>query len=475
MSNYIMDDSSARKERSLKEWREIFTISTRKAGLNISAYLGNAKVVYLPDAMGKTEVASISKEAFAKDVIILCGKRLFAKLVQENKDATVCAFLSDSSIFAEDEKEYLTVVFKKDPARYLEQIIMREDQIALSEGLKLCATKKWLDECFAMTERLGKTNMNFVLLDFSSKPAEKPAPKKKNPEPAQNDAAADAVSLKDARKIFSLSVGKDGIIITGYKGDSPDVVIPSQIGEHKVIAIKEKAFAQNDTVQNVVLPDTLVKIGSEAFYTCKNLAKINIPDSVERIDAYAFAWCTSLKDLQMPVSIRKIGGGAFIRCPGFADENGFAIYKNHLYGYYGTDTAVTVPKGVKVVDYRAFHCMDKIREIILPDKLKTIEYHAFQGCTSLQRINLPESLTAIETGAFYDCKMLVSLEIPADVKNLQSGTFYGCESLENIRMGGATEILGFPFLTCNKLTIHAPAASSVEAHAKELDIPFVAE
>lgn len=455
MGNYIMDDSSMRKERSLKEWREIFTISTRKTGLNIKEYLGSAKVVYLPDMMGNAAVGSIDKAAFPKDVIVLCSNWLFAKLSLENKDATVCALLSDASIFTEEEKEYLTAVFKKSPARYLEQVILLEDQIALAEGLKLCASKKLLDECFEMTEHLGKTNMNFVLLDFSSKTIEKSA-QKKVPASIQNDAAACAITIKEARKTFSLSVGKEGIIISGYKGDSADLIIPEQIEEHKVVEIKGAAFDQNEIIQSVVLPQTLKKIGESAFHFCKQLKKICIPDSVESIGAYAFAGCENLREITLPKKISKVGEAAFLNCPGLADENGFAIYKDCLYGYFGTETTVTVPQNVKKIGVFAFSDLIHIKEIALPDRLKTIGLEAFSHCSSL-----------------------TSIFIPAGVKKLESGTFCGCVNLEHAYLTSSiTEIDKYSlpcFFSCEKLTIHAPAGSYAEVYAKENNITFVAE
>lgn len=109
----MADDSDERKDRTLKEWRLYFVISARKKGLNISKYIRGSKVVYLPDAIGTSEVGSIDKEAFPKDVAILCSKKLFAKLPQENKDETVRKFLVDRSLFTENEQEYLLAYLKK--------------------------------------------------------------------------------------------------------------------------------------------------------------------------------------------------------------------------------------------------------------------------------------------------------------------------------------------------------------------------
>jgi hypothetical protein len=174
-----IDDSYMRKERSLKEWRNYFTISTRKTGLNISAYLRSSKIVYLPDMMGNTQVGTVNKEAFPEDTIVLCSKRLFAKLSEENKYSTIRAFLLDRVLFTEEEQEYLKAVLKRDRVYYLEKFIIAEDQTALFECLKILSSKKALEECFEITERMSKSHMNFTLLEYSATQAQKSTAKKK--------------------------------------------------------------------------------------------------------------------------------------------------------------------------------------------------------------------------------------------------------------------------------------------------------
>ena len=160
-----VDDSEQRKERALKEWRQNFTISTRSAGLNISKYLRGSKIVYLPDVMGKAEVATVDKNAFPPDVAVLCSKRLFLKLHPNNRNATIRAFLTDPALFTPEEKEYLLAYLKKNRAMYLELYIKNEDYDALGGCLKaMPKVKTLMEECLSLTQRLNMPQVNFFLL-----------------------------------------------------------------------------------------------------------------------------------------------------------------------------------------------------------------------------------------------------------------------------------------------------------------------
>lgn len=159
------DESSLRRERSLKQWREYFTISTRAKGLNISAYVRSSKIVYLPDVMGNTEVATVANYAFPPDVTVLCSKRLFSKLHENNRNATIRSYLVDRELFTEEEQTYLLAYLKKNRAAYLEKYIKEEDFAALGACLEVMPRVRTLmDECLELTQKLGATSVNFFLL-----------------------------------------------------------------------------------------------------------------------------------------------------------------------------------------------------------------------------------------------------------------------------------------------------------------------
>ncbi len=80
----------------------------------------------------------------------------------------------------------------------------------------------------------------------------------------------------------------EGAIITGYTGDSNHIEIPAQLNGVDVIEIGFDAFYQAHTIESVILPDGLYRIGPWAFSEMPALQTINIPKSVEVIDEYAF-------------------------------------------------------------------------------------------------------------------------------------------------------------------------------------------
>ncbi len=58
-----------------------------------------------------------------------------------------------------------------------------------------------------------------------------------------------------------------------------------------------------------------VKHGIQAFWWCESLQTVVIPDSVTTIELSAFEYCTALTTATIPASVKEIGVGAFSGCP----------------------------------------------------------------------------------------------------------------------------------------------------------------
>ena len=76
------------------------------------------------------------------------------------------------------------------------------------------------------------------------------------------------------------------------------------------------AYNSYKHLQNVSLPDDLVKIGDAAFYACIALALSQLPDSVKTIGASAFQRCTALQLSDLPAGLTTISQNAFMSCTG---------------------------------------------------------------------------------------------------------------------------------------------------------------
>ena len=97
-------------------------------------------------------------------------RKFFAKLSAETKITTAVFFLSDSSLFIQEEKDYLIDFIKKNRKVILEKCITEENITALEQCLSIMKTVKTLyDECFDIAEKLNKKHINAFLLNYKSK------------------------------------------------------------------------------------------------------------------------------------------------------------------------------------------------------------------------------------------------------------------------------------------------------------------
>ena len=219
-------------------------------------------------------------------------------------------------------------------------------------------------------------------------------------------------TLADYKKIFSIKKENDVYIITKYKGEDPDVLLPSYINGIPV----QYLLAKDQKIQNVIIEDGIKSIGKEAFCCCENLQSILMPESV-----------------------KSIGECAFLGCKGLQDKNGMVIIQNTLFDYFGQETDVTIPDGVKTIGKFAFQFCQKIKSITISKDCTSIGELAFSNCTKLQSITIPKDVTSIGALAFSHCTKLQSITIPANTKRIGKEAFWACEKLKTVYYGGTEE------------------------------------
>ena len=78
--------------------------------------------------------------------------------------------------------------------------------------------------------------------------------------------------------------------------------------------IGEWAFAGNDSLVEVILPDGVAMIDTGAFEGCNGLRRVELPDSLLIIGKMAFYYCTELTDVVLPPHLYAIGPSAFVDC-----------------------------------------------------------------------------------------------------------------------------------------------------------------
>lgn len=165
---------------------------------------------------------------------------------------------------------------------------------------------------------------------------------------------------------------KDKTIVIAYPIASvaTEYTVPSG-----VTYIDYGAFANCNTLEKVIFPNTLVSIGQWAFARCSNLKELSLPEYIDTIEKYAFAYCTGLTDIKWSESLIKLERGAFGACTSL--------------------TELTFPESLSEIGQGAFSECTSLTKVTLPEDLDILNEGAFSGCTSLNEIELPSKLVTL--------------------------------------------------------------------------------
>ena len=157
---------------------------------------------------------------------------------------------------------------------------------------------------------------------------------------------------------FYYTVENGEASIVAYDSKIEEVVtIPTTLGGCPVTSIADGAFANNEIITQINIPEGVLSIGNYAFVACRNLRFVNFADSITSIGTAAFSNCIALD-------------------------------------------AIILPKGLTAIPNELFAECYEIPTITLPDGILTIGSSAFNKCYNLTEINIPASVTTIEANAF---------------------------------------------------------------------------
>lgn len=218
---------------------------------------------------------------------------------------------------------------------------------------------------------------------------------------------------------------KNGVL-TEYKGTSEIVTIPDG-----VTSIGESVFYYKP-IKQVIFPKNLKSIGSNAFMR-SDLTSVDIPEGVTTIADGAFAGCMDLQEVKLPKSLSSIGSQAFYDTPWFdLYPEDMLIVNNILVHYYSEEVAsVTIPQGVKTINYKAFASNSGVRTVNIPNSVTTIKSEAFSG-SAITSIVIPSSVTSMEDRVFYSCDQLTNITLSPNAKHLGERVLSACRNLRTI-------------------------------------------
>lgn len=207
-------------------------------------------------------------------------------------------------------------------------------------------------------------------------------------------------------------------------------------------------FNNMPVLKHIALPATATKIGKYALSSNAKLEQVDMGLALTAIDDYAFYYDMKLSKADLPAGLLTIGQQAFSET---------------------SIKSLTIPEGVKRIEYYTFYSCDSLKTVTLPDGLEYIGNYAFNYCGNLENVNLPEQLKSIGEYALANCyKLAVPVVIPAGCQTIGSYAFSNDELLPSVTFsdlsaGAAlTTIDNGAFVSCKKLeTITLPASLTV--------------
>ena len=208
-----------------------------------------------------------------------------------------------------------------------------------------------------------------------------------------------------------------GYSLTEYRGKDKVVEIPD---DKMVMYIAEDAFKDNSTMEELVIPKTVININEQAFYNCTALKrvylvsrdKMPIPDAdLKLVYRSAFEGCTALEMVDLTnVKVITLAVNAFKGCSSLSEiKNMKAIGTAFSGAFDGCSSLTSVDlTGMQVAGVGVFRNCSKINDV-QTGRFTAIGDYMFEGCDALKSIVLNN--TYIGTAAFAGCKNLSNVTI----------------------------------------------------------------
>ena len=271
--------------------------------------------------------------------------------------------------------------------------------------------------------------------------------------------------------------------------------------------VANNLFYEDNTVESVTFPSTLMGICNDAFRSsyslekvifdnidaeitiapysfngCYNLRNVELSGNIIAIDEYAFAYCQNIKSVKLPTALTSIGAYAFYECMNLESIKLYSdvisigecafLYCNRLYDVYNIST-LPITAGSKEHGYVARNAVvvhesmsEELSEEIIIDQIGTfrrygnkwllLSYNGYESdidTTQITYNGMPLQSLRIYANAFAYASNLKSLYIGENVRQIQENAFYKCSNLKYVTFNNSsiTEIEDYTFYECDKM------------------------
>ena len=297
---------------------------------------------------------------------------------------------------------------------------------------------------------------------------------------------------------FSYVVKSDSsVAVVKYLGTDKTVSIPEKIDDKKVTELEQEAVAYNDTVEYIIVPESVKTIGNSAFYRCANLKAVVLGS---KSIGFGFTLAEASKNLRniyihegfdalalSAILVNDLGedGAKKVTLTQYDDvekivasfvETSDSTTESTTEEKSSSDTTTvkqTEATSSKVVTRNAapeslatqsaedFVIEDGILveykgdggAVEIPSDVTSISGSVFKDNTSITQITLPENLQSIGASAFGGCTALEGISLPEGLKTIGGSAFSGCSGMTGglVIPASVTSIGNYAFSGCSNL------------------------
>lgn len=204
--------------------------------------------------------------------------------------------------------------------------------------------------------------------------------------------------------------------------------------------LEDSAFSSCSSLQKADLSSALQIIPPELFLKCIALHDVVIPQSVIKIGSSAFNSCESLKSITIPSSVAIIGPSAFKFCSNvisvnFEKGSKLTEISETTFALCYSLQLCEIPATIQIIKEGAFMNCHSLKYFLYFDNpdLKSIGEKAFLNCASLQSFTVPPSTTSIGRNSFENCSLLVQfIYCGTTFISDQNNIFKNCKNLKQV-------------------------------------------
>lgn len=121
--------------------------------------------------------------------------------------------------------------------------------------------------------------------------------------------------------------------------------------------IADEAFFDNNNIEEINIPASVISIGEYTFKNCNKLKKITLNQGLKNIGASAFRGCSLIEDIEIPKSVISVGECAFKDTAYYNNKDNWEngkyngiLYIDNVLIFVGTNSnTYSIKKGTRVV------------------------------------------------------------------------------------------------------------------------------